>query len=65
MYFSFMIPLDWLFKIPDNWVFLVPIGLAALAMFCGLFGSRPVRFSLFFGGLAIGSLVVIIPKGVL
>ncbi len=65
MFFGFMIPLDWLFRVPLDWFFLLPLGSSALAMFCGLFGAKPARFSLFFGGLTLGCLVVIIPIGIL
>ena len=65
MFFGFMIPLDWLFVVPLNWFFFLPLGSSALAMLCGICGAKPARFSLFFGGLTLGCLVIIIPKGIL
>jgi hypothetical protein len=36
-----------------------------VALFAGIVAARSVRFPLFFGGLMIGSLVFIVPVGVL
>jgi hypothetical protein len=38
---------------------------ACLSLLAGIFAAKTVRFPLFFGGLIVGSLVFIIPVGIL
>ncbi|MGB7861808.1 MAG: hypothetical protein WCF74_00310 [Candidatus Sulfotelmatobacter sp.] len=57
--FLFMFRLSWIQW--SIWCFASSF----LALLAGIFGARTARFPLFFGGLVMGGLVVIVPIGIL
>ncbi len=57
--FLFMFRLSWMRL--SVWCF----ALSVVALFAGILGAKPARFALFFGGLVMGGLVVIVPIGIL
>ncbi len=50
-----------------DWLRLLPwcIAFCAATLLAGIFGAKSTRFSLIFGGIALGAIVLLIPVGIL